>query len=599
MKGWRWRWLGASIALGLLLLLWLGRVRFQPASAPAASSQLVLTALQDPGTFNPALNSEFPSIFMFAFRGLTSEDGVTGKVIPALAESWQRSPDNRQIQFTLRPGLRWSDGQPLTADDVIFTYRDVVFNEKIPAPAKDGFRIGEQRSLPTIRKLDDRRVEFTLPEPFSPILRATAALWTGVYILPQHILQDAVDQLDENGNPQFISTWNTGTEVSKIVVNGPYLLERYVPGERIIFRRNPYYWEKDAQGKPLPYVDRVVWQLMESTDAQLLRFRSGELDVMGDVRPLRPEYYSLLKREEARGKFKILIGGPWSGTTYISFNLNKGKRPNGQPLVDPVKSRWFNTKEFRQAVAYAIDRPRLINNIYRGISQPQDSPISVQSPYYLKPEDGLKTYEYDLKKAKDLLQSAGFQYSSAGQLLDAEGNRVQFDLITNAGNRIREAIGAQIKVDLSQIGIQVNFTPINFNTLISKIDDSRDWECHLIGFTGGLEPHEAANLWTSTGSSHSFNRTSQPGQEPIAGWEASEWEQEIDRLFIQGAREFDEAKRGQIYGRFQQVVQEELPVIHLVHEIALMAVRDRVSGHQYSGLPSWGLWNVQTLKVEE
>ena len=154
-------------------------------------------------------------------------------------------------------------------------------------------------------------------------------------------------------------------------------------------------------------------------------------------------------------------------------------------------------------------------------------------------------------------------------------------------------------MDLSQIGIQVNFTPINFNTLISKIDDSRDWECHLIGFTGSLEPHEAANLWTSTGSSHSFNRTSQPGQEPIAGWEASEWEQEIDRLFIQGAREFDEAKRRQIYGRFQQVVQEELPVIHLVHEIALMAVRDRVSGHQYSGLPSWGLWNVQTLKVEE
>ncbi|NEQ25324.1 MAG: ABC transporter substrate-binding protein, partial [Microcoleus sp. SIO2G3] len=382
---------------------------------------------------------------MFTFRGLTIEDGTTGEVLPSLAESWQIAPDRLSVQFTLRPNLRWSDGELLTADDVVFTYRDIVFNEKIPATSKDGFRIGESGLLPTIRKLDDRRVEFVLPEPFSPILRATSAQWSGAHILPRHILEDSVKQLDANGNPQFISTWNTGTEPSKIVANGPYVMERYVPGERIIFRRNPYYWEKDAQGNQLPYIDRIVWQLMESTDAQLLRFRSGELDAIGDVRPLRPEYFSLLKREETRGKFRILNGGPWSGTTYISFNLNKGRKSNGQPLIDPIKSRWFNTKEFRQAVAYAIDRPRMINNIYRGISEPQNSPISVQSPFYLKPEDGLKVYDYNLEKSKELLRSAGFQFNSSGQLLDSDGNRVQFSLITNAGNRIREAIGSQIK----------------------------------------------------------------------------------------------------------------------------------------------------------
>lgn len=592
-------WLVGLIALGLILTLLWGRSSSQTASAPAFSgSQIVLSSLQDPGTFNPAMNGEFPSIFMFAFRGLTIEDGITGEVLPALAESWAIASDKQSIQFTLRPDLRWSDGQPLTADDVIFTYRDVVFNEKIPSTSKDGFRIGEQGKLPTIRKLDSRRVEFILPEPFSPILRATSAQWSGVHILPKHILEDSVKQLDANGNPQFIATWNTGTEPSKIITNGPYVMERYVPGERIIFHRNPHYWEKDAQGNQLPYIDRVVWQLMESTDAQLLRFRSGELDAMGDVRPLRPEYFSLLKREEERGRFSILNGGPWSGTTYLTFNLNTGRK-NNQPLVDPVKSRWFNTKEFRQAVAYAIDRPRMINNIYRGISETQNSPISVQSPFYLKPEDGLKVYDFNVEKAKELLQSVGFQYDSAGQLLDSDGNRVQFNLITNSGNRIREALGAQIKFDLSKIGMDVNFTPINFNTLISKLDDTRDWEAHLIGFTGGLEPNEAANLWTSNGSSHSFNRASLAGQAPIEGRQVSDWEREIDRLFIAGAREFDEAKRKEIYGQFQQIVQEQLPVIHLVHEIALMAVRDRIQGEKYSGLPSWGLWNVQTLRVED
>jgi len=381
------------------------------------------------------------------------------------------------------------------------------------------------------------------------------------------------------------------------VVNGPYKLERYTPGERLIFQRNPYYWEKDASGQQLPYIDRIVWQFMESTDTQLLSFRSGDLDAIGDVRPLRPEYFELLKREEERGKFTVYTGGEWSGTTFITFNLNRGQNAQGQPLVDPIKSRWFNTLEFRQAIAHAINRPRVINNIFRGISKPQDSPISVQSPYYLSPEEGLKVYDYDLDKARQLLQSAGFQFNPEGQLLDADGNRVRFSFLTNSGNEIREAIGSQIRADLAQIGIQVDFRPISFNTLITRVTTTRDWECFMIGFTGSIEPHSGANLWTSKGGSHMFNLGPQPGEPQITGWQPNDWELEIDRLFAAGARELDEAKRQEIYGNFQQIVQEQLPVIHLVHEIAIVAVRDRIQGLKYTGLPSWGLWNIQELTV--
>jgi peptide/nickel transport system substrate-binding protein len=565
----------------------------------AETSQIVLTTLQDPGTFNPALNQEFPSVFLFTFRGLTVEDGVTGEIRPDLAESWQVSEDGLRVTFILRDGLRWSDGHPLTAEDVLFTYQDVVFNDKIPTDAKDVMRIGDRRQFPEIRQLDERRVEFTLPEPFAPFIRSVDGPPAGIYILPKHVLETAVRSLDSSGNSLFTSTWATDTDPSKIVVNGPYQIEQYVPGERVIFRRNPYYWERDAQGNQLPYIERIVWQLAGTTDSQLIAFRSGDLDVIGDVRPLRPEYFSLLKQEETRGKFRLYNGGPWSGTTFISFNLNQGKDSKGQPLVDPIKSRWFNTKEFRQAIAYAINRPRMINNIYRGISAPQDSPVSVQSPYYLPPEKGLKTYDYNPDKAKQLLQSVGFQYNAAGQLLDSEGNRVRFTLITNAGNKIREALGAQIKTDLSEIGVQVDFNPIDFNTLISKLTDNRDWDCHLIGFTGGVDPYSGANLWTSTGGSHNFNLGPQPGQPPITGWVASDWEQDIDRLFKAAARESDETKRQAIYAEFQEIVQEQLPVIHLVHEIALVAVRDRIQGLKYSGLPSWGLWNIQELSVRE
>lgn len=594
------RWLIAVVIWGVAIAPLITLTGCSPSALKteaAQVSQITLTALSDPKTFNPAFNQEFPNTFLFTQEHLTTENGLTGEIEPALAESWEVSTDKKRVVFTLRPGLKWSDGQPLTADDVVFTFADVLFNPDVPTDYADSLRIGSDRVFPQVRKLDSRRVEFILPEPFSPLIPATSS-HDGIPILPKHILQDSLKSRGPDGNLKFLSTWGTDTDPKQIVVNGPYQMESFDSGQRLVFRRNPYYWRKDAQGNPLPYIDRIVWQFIENTDTQLLRFRSGELDVMGDVRPLRPEYFSLLKREEKRGKFTLYNGGPWSGTTYITFNLSKARDKNNRPFVDPIKSRWFNTVEFRQAIAHAIDRDKMRNNIFRGIGELQNSPISVQSPYYLSPQDGLKTYNYNLDRARQLLQSAGFRYNDQQQLLDADGNRVRFTLLTNSGNKIREAIGAQVKQDLSKIGIQVDFTPISFNTLVDKTSATRDWEAHMIGFTGGIEPHGLANLWTSSGGSHSFNLKQQPGQPSIQNWQPNDWELEIDRLFAAGAREFDDEKRKAIYADFQRIVQEQLPVIHLVNETAIMTVRDRIQGLKYTGLPSWGLWNIQELQVQ-
>lgn len=590
-----WRSLQMLTAIVLVLLL----TACQPSSfrtQAAQGTQISLSTLTDPNTFNFANKNTFPNIFLFTYEGLTQENGQTGEVEPALAESWQISNDNKRVIFKLRSGLKWSDGQPLTADDVVFTYQDVVANPAIPTDAKEGIQIGEKKAFPKVRKIDDLTVEFTLPEPFAPFLRATAGP-DGVLIVPKHVLAETLKTKGEDGNLKFLSTWGTDTDPSQVVVNGPYLIERYTAGQRLILRRNPYYWRKDAEGQPLPYIDRIIWRVIESPDTQLLKFRSNDLTIIGDARPLRPEYVSLLKREEKRGNFTIFDGGPWSGTLYLTFNLNKARNQNGQPFVDPIKSRWFNTLEFRQAVAYAIDRQRINTNLYRGLGVIQNSPISVQSPYFLK--EGLKSYDYDPDKARALLKQAGFRYNSAGQLLDWDGNRVRFTLLTNSNNLVRVAIGGQIKQDLAKIGMQVDFTPINFNVLVEKTSTSRDWDAHMIGFTGGIEPQGVANLWMSGGASHSFNLKQQPGQPPIQGWEMTEMEKEIDRLFVEGARELNEEKRKQIYGRFQQLVQEQLPAIHLVNDRALMAVRNDVKGLKYTGLPSWGLWNIYELKLED
>lgn len=587
---------------GVLALVWVvtltGCHAEQFRARAARGSQLVLSTLTDPKTFNYANNQSFPSIFLFAYEGLTRENGMTGEVEPALAESWTISEDKKRVVFTLRQGLKWSDGHPLTADDVIFTYQDIVFNPQIPTDGKDSIRIGPKGLFPTVRKLDDRRIEFILPEPFAPLLDATASP-EGILIMPKHALEETLKTKGSDGNLKFISTWNTDTPPEQIVVNGPYLLESYTAGQRLVFRRNPYYWRKDTQGQPLPYIDRIVWQFIENTDTQLLRFRSGELTIMGDSRPLRPEYFSLLKREEKRGNFRVYNGGPWSGILYMAFNQNLAKNKEGKPIVDPIKSRWFTNLAFRQAIAYAIDRDRMNNNIFRGLGVVQTSPISVQSPFFLPPDQGVKTYPYNPQKAKELLQAAGFQYNAQKQLLDDQGNRVQFTLLTNSGNKVREAIGAQIKQDLANIGIQLDFTPINFNSLGDKLSTTRDWDAHIIGFTGGIDPHGLANFWMTNGASHYFNLKHQPGQPPIQGWEATDFEQEIDRLFIAGSRELDATKRKAIYADFQRLVQEQLPIMLLINDSALMAVRNTVQGLKYTGLPSWGLWNIAELKVEE
>ena len=558
--------------------------------------QLVLASPTDPKTFNYANNQTFPSVFLFTYEGLTRENGLTGEYEPALAESWKFSPDNKRVVFTLRPNLKWSDGEPLTADDVVFTYEDIVFNPLIPTDQKESIQIGEKKVFPKVRKIKDRQVEFILPESFAPLLAATAAP-DGIMILPKHALAEAVKSKLPDGNPKFISTWGTDTNPKQIITNGAYVIDSYSAGQRLVLKRNPYYWKKDQAGKQLPYVDRIIWQFIENQDTQLLRFRSSDLDVMGDTRPLRPEYFSLLKREEDRGEFRILNGGPASGVLYLTFNLSKAKDQTGKPFVNPVKSRWFNTLEFRQAVAYSIDRDRINTNLYRGLGVVQNSPISVQSPFALKA--GLRVYDYDPQKAKDLLKKAGFRYNDRGQLFDSEGNRVQFTLLTNSNNLTRVAIGAQVREDLSKIGIQVDYNPVNFNVLVDKTNGSRDWDAHMIGFTGGIEPQGLANLWMTSGGSHSFNLSQQPGQSKIQGYVANDWEKEIDRLFITGARELDLEKRKKIYGEFQQLVQEQLPVIHLVSDSAIMAVRNRVEGLKYSGLPSWGLWNIQELRIKE
>ncbi len=559
--------------------------RTQSANVP----ELIIPSASGPSTFNPVLNTSFFSVGGFLFQGMLTENGLTAELEPALAESWQISDDKRRVIFTLRKELKWSDGKPLTVDDVVFTFRDVYLNPKIESGSKDILRVGLKGELPSVKKLDDRRIEFAIPEPFAPFIRFVG----GVPILPAHILKKSITTTDDKGNLEFLSTWSLQTNPRDVVGAGAYVMESYTPGQRVILRRNPYYWRKDEQGNPQPHIERIVWQIIESTDAQIIRFRSGELDTVG----VPSDAFQLVKQDEKQGSYRVYNGGPERTMTFVGFNLNQAKNSRGKPFVDPIKSRWFNRTEFRQAVAYAINRDRIKQTVFRGLAELQNSPIYFKSPYYLSPEQGVKVYDYNPDKAKALLQQAGFRYNDQGELLDADGNRVEFTILVKSEEKSRVDMMNQIREDLGAIGIKANPQVISFNSILEKLK-TRDWECYVGKFAGGsVDPHGGFNIWYSQGELHQFNQGIRSGEPPIQDWQVSDWEREIDRLMIAASQELNETKRRALYAEFQQLVQEQVPFIYLVNELSFEAVRDRIQNLKFSALGG-SLWNLYELKVQ-
>jgi len=543
---------------------------------------LRLAQIADPKTFNYMLAKEVSStgVLGFLFEGLTEQNAITSKIEPALAEKWEISKDGKSYTFTLRQGLQWSDGQPLTADDVVFTFNDLVANTKIPSDWADGLRIDNK--LPKVEKVDALRVRFTTIKPFAPFLRSVGV----TPILPKHVLAETL-AADSQGNPKFNQFWGLDTDVQKIVGNGPFTIDSFSAGQRIVLIKNPYYWRVDAKGTRLPYLDRVVLMLVKDSDTVMLRFKANETDILD---PVQPKDYQLLKMGEPSGGYKVIRGGPDFGTLFLMFNMKQTKNKEGKYFVDPVKQKWFNTTKFRQAVSFAIDRPSIIRNFFRNLAKPQLSAESEQSPFF---NPHVPKYEYDPKKAEQLLKEAGFK--KAGNVLqDSAGHPVEFVLLTRADDPVRVALTSQIKTDLDKLGMKVTFQPMDFNALVKRIDETSDWDAIVIGLTGGVEPHNGANVWLSNGNMHMF-RMKEPGATP--------WEKEIDQLFAQGAVTMDEKKRKAIYDRYQEIASEQVPFIYTVNQEAMAAVRSNVGNFRYSALAPMlslaSLWNVSEVYVQQ
>lgn len=511
---------------------------------------------EGPKTFNSwnsmdATSSQAADIM---FDALVSTDPYTGEVYPKMAKSIKVLPDKKTYIIELRHGLKWSDGKPITADDVYFTWNTIIFGGFGNTSTRDAMYIGDE--LPKIEKIDKYTVKFTTPKPFSPFLRQL-----GVPIAPKHILEPVTKQ----GKRAFASFWSSNTKPSDFVTSGAFNLKEYVPAQRLVYERNPNYYMIDEKGQKLPYLDKYIILIVGDLNNELLKFKSKELDTVG----LRGTNVSLFKEKEKFSDYKIYNLGPDTGTMYFAFNLNNRKNDKGKFYVNPIKQKWFNDINFRHAVDYALDRENMVFNIASGVAAPLFTPEPLSSIYLN--EQVAKGHPQDINKAKELLKKSGFTWKK-GKLYDKDGNKVEFDLYTNAGNTERESIGVMVKQDLEELGMTVNFKPIEFNTLVSKLVNTNDFDAVIMGFTGSpLEPYGGKNVWYSNGTLHVFNMRKTPEENK----KLFDWERQLNSLFDRASLELDFDKRKALYEQYQQLIYDEKPIIYLYSPIRITAIRNK------------------------
>lgn len=513
----------------------------------------------EPRTFNPILVTDATSADLTGdlFEPFIRINPVTLMPEPGIATSWDIAADSRTVTFHLRKDVQWFDGVPLTSRDVLFTVK-VILDPKIPNSIRFGLMV-EGKPI-AVSAPDDYTVVFTLPKPFAPLFYSI-----GIPVVPEHILATAYAKGD------FNRAWGINTPIGNIIGDGPFRLTRYVPAQVVQYKRNPQYWMKDEHGAGLPRLAGRTFLIVQDQNVEYLRFLAGQIDVYTP----RPQEVNDLMEDAGRLGITVRKIGIDTGSLFFSFNRNpRHYVKNG--ITDP-KLKWFTDLNFLRAIAHSIDKQGIIDLAFHGLAIPAVAEISPENKIFHNPN--LKDYDYDLAEAQRLLEAGGYHLKAPGVRVDAEGNRLEFNLTTNTGVAVREQTCAILKQDLESLGIKVNYRPLDFTTLVDKLDSTFDWDCVLIGFTGTPDPNDGSNVYRSSGNLHLWN--------PAEPTPATPWEAEIDRLLDAGASEMDLAKRPPYYWKLQEILHDQLPIIETVRQIRYRAWRNSLIDYQPT---VWGIY---------
>jgi peptide/nickel transport system substrate-binding protein len=450
--------------------------------------------------------------------------------MPAMAESWQFSPDCMSLTFKLRKDVKWHDGHPFTADDVVFTWQALV-NPKTPAPFKEKFL-----QIKTVEVLDPYTVRVSYPQPYGRALES----WDE-YILPKHLLAAYVEDGKLRESPQNRHPIGTGA----------YRFKEWRSGEKVVLVENPEYY----LGRP--YLSRIVYRVIPSQATIFLELKARGVDYSGGLTAMqymRQTEYPAFRKAYTKYRY------PGNSFSFFAFNL---------------KDHRFADKRVRQAFAHAIDKRELVDGVSMGLAREATGPLRPGSWAYT---ERVRRYEFDPAKAQQLLAEAGWQDRDGdGVVEDKAGRPFAFTIRTNQGNDERKRIAEIIQQRLKDIGVKAEIQTIDWASFLKEFVKPRKFEAIVLGLGFGADPDQFVLWHSSQGGPEQMNRTGYANPE-------------VDALLEKGRASCRREDRLASYHRIQEILAEDLPMLFLFVRDALPVVSARVFGPDPG--PAGMLWNL-------
>lgn len=530
--------------------------------------RLVVALRSEPKTFNPVTATDGASrdVYGRMMANLVRIDRETQRTEPALAKSWTVSADGRRYALELRRGLRFSDGHPFDADDVLFSWQ-AYLDERNRSPHRELLIVGGEPI--GVRKTGSHSVVFELARPYAVGER----LFDGIAILPRHLLQQAQQE------GRLAEAWGLAAAPERIAGLGPFRLKQFVPGERV--ERNPHYWKVDAAGTRLPYLDELQFLAVASEDAQVIRFQSGDTDV---ISRLSAENFAILAKDEKARGHRLRDVGPGLEYSFLFFNLGD---LTGKGLAQVARRQaWFKDPAFRRAVSLAVDRDGMARLAFGGRAAALGSHVTPGNKLWLNAS--LLTPRRSPERAREALAAAGYSWKPDGTLVDGSGAAVEFTLLTNASNAARVKMAAIIQDDLRQLGMKVQPVTLETRAVLDRVLQTRDYDACILGFASGdADPNVEMNVWLSSGASHLWS--------PGAPRPTTPWQAEIDELMRRQLTTVSYDERKRLYDRVQQLVADNLPMIPLVAPNVLVGAKEGLGNFRPAILDHHTLWNAEAL----
>jgi peptide/nickel transport system substrate-binding protein len=453
------------------------------------------------------------------YSGLVTRDKDLN-IIGELAESWEFSRDCLDLTFRLRRNVRWHDGRPFTADDVVFTYETMI-NPKTPTAYREDFRV-----VDTVEAVDAHTLRVRYKRPHAKALQS----W-GIWILPRHVLETYVEEGRLREAPQ---------NRSNPIGTGPYRFSEWKPGEKVVLVANQDYFE----GRP--YLSRIVYRIIPSQATIFLELKAKGIDSAGPAGLTALQF----KRQaefpafrKAYNKFQYQD----NVYTYLGFNL-------GDPR--------FADRRVRQAFAHAINKRELIDGVRLGLGREATGPYKPGTWAY---NPNVRAYPYDMDKARELLAAAGWKQRNADGILVKDGQPFSFVLRTNQGNDERRKVAEIVQASLKDLGVRVDIQVIEWASFLKEYIKKKRFEAIILGWGIGLDPDQYEVWHSSKTGPDDLNRIGYMNPE-------------ADEMLEKGRASCVEAERKKYYDRFQEILAEDQPIVFLFFRDALPVISSRIRG---------------------